>query len=143
MSSKQLIPIATIAVFIAHFAGQFLGLYKTLPHFDSLVHFLGGLWVALVIAGFGETRPRFSIVKGGAFFNFLVLVSLTLSIGVFWEFFEFILYKTAFLIHRPPLAQTWPDTLSDLFFDIVGAGFASFLLFFNRHLSNKRQVPSL
>lgn len=143
MRSKQLIPIATIALFIAHFAGQFLGLYEALPKFDYLVHFLGGIWVALVIIGFGEAHPKFSMLKNNVFLNFLIIISLTTLIGTFWEFFEFIVYKISFLAGHSPKPQTWSNTLFDLFFDMAGAGVASFLLFFNRHFSYQRQIPPL
>ncbi len=143
MRPNQLIPIATIVVFITHFAGEFFRLYDLFPRFDSFVHFLGGLWVASVIVGFGETRLKFSVLKDNTFLNFLIIISLTTLIGTFWEFFEFAVYKISFLTGNFYQPQTWPNTLSDLFFDMVGAGVTSFLLFFNRHFSYQRQIPPL
>lgn len=143
MRPNQLIPIATIAILITHFAAEFFGLYELIPRFDSFVHFLGGIWVASVVVGFEETRPKFSVLKNNTFLNFLIIISLTTLVGTFWEFFEFAVYKISFLTGHFFQAQTWPNTLSDLFFDMAGASVASFLLFFKRHFSYQRQIPPL
>lgn len=86
-----------------------------------VMHFLGGLWVSLFTYFAIKKHSEVSVVL------FFVLLGSAAIIGILWEIMEFggdILLKEAgkSAIFQPDLA----DTLSDLFFDLLG-GFASYL----------------
>lgn len=92
-------------IFLANLLAMKFFWYFSLPWFDMPMHFLGGLWVALAaIYAFRPKRPWWP-----AFLAVLV-------VGVLWEVFEFSLDTFITL-------KVWDraDTLSDLFFDFLGA----------------------
>jgi uncharacterized membrane protein YjdF len=89
------------------------------------MHFLGGFWVAMALTAL-NLKLR---IKNSELFNpssnYLIIILITLSfvalIGVFWEFFEF--FYDMFISSRGSsgfLQLGAADTLSDLFFDLLG-----------------------
>jgi len=84
---------------------------------DSLLHFLGGMWVAALF-WYISTKRKFSI------FNFqfsILVVILVMLVGGAWELSELI--ADQFIIDNS-LERMQPnglDTVSDLFFDFLGA----------------------
>jgi len=78
--------------------------------FDNLTHFLGGVMVASLFFSFFNNRPA----------NWIVVISFVALIGLSWEFYEY-------LNDRFWLTNTMElnDTLSDLFFDLLGGGLAA------------------
>ena len=85
---------------------------------DMAHHFLGGAWIALF---FNWCAKRFSSqVSAGAFLFATAVLGAVALAGVFWEFFEFILNR--YVINIGFLG--YEDTLSDLFFDLLGGALA-------------------
>lgn len=84
--------------------------------FDNLQHFLGGVMVASLIFSFSNSRPL----------NWITVVSLVVLIGLSWELYEY-LNERFWLINTMELG----DTLSDLFFDLLGGGAAAIVYFRN------------
>lgn len=90
-------------------------------------HFLGGVWVVLF---FNFLMKRFGTIFTGnwkAVAFFLALVGLAALIGVGWELFEFIWDRFFWHSGFTYLPGIYEDTLSDLFFDLLG-GVAGTLL---------------
>jgi len=88
------------------------------------MHFLGGFWVALtataLISNFQFPISN-EILKQKFLSLFIVVLSFVALIGVLWEFFEFgydvfISSKGYFMTAQ----QGVGDTMSDLFFDLLG-----------------------
>ena len=86
--------------------------YYSLPWFDMLMHFLGGLWLGLAFVW---------LYPAGT--SYLKIIAGVLLVGIFWEIFELIVNN-----YFPNEPLDWGDTLSDLSFDMLGGGVAVFYL---------------
>lgn len=102
--------------------------YWVYSWFDMPMHFLGGFWLATVFFYFKPSlefqNPKFAKLP-----NYLITAIITLGfvalVGVLWEFFEFLC--DVFISSRGYLAVSQlgtADTMSDLFFDLVGGSVA-------------------
>lgn len=110
------IVLLMLLIFGAHVLGSMLYLHYTTRWFDMVLHFSGGVWVAMFF-----TYIIF-------FRNFLEKKSLGVLLGVamvviLWEFFEF--YSNNF-IGRIPFDIA--DTVSDMVLGLAGGGLALFFL---------------
>lgn len=91
-------------------------LYWLISWLDMPMHFLAGFWVALV---FNYLNQRF--FKLSLFWTTTIMtLSFVALIGVLWEFFEFSLDSFFFLEKWGPFQGGLSDTMSDLFFDLLG-----------------------
>lgn len=126
LSQRIQIP-AILVVFLVMIAvvNGFAGVYHwywTMRWFDMPMHFAGGMW----LAGFGAwwQYRRHGIIPR----RFLPILGMclvyALSIGLLWEVYEAIV---SFLTvgHMNAIS----DTLSDLFFDILGGTTVAILVF--------------
>jgi hypothetical protein len=143
MDRKKLLKILfylMFLIFIANFLTLKFYWYSSIWWLDMPMHFLGGFWEGLFFIWF------FSIVD----FPFLKLsldmmdfklvyktVLFVLLIGILWEFFEF--FVNNYIGHD--LFNTL-DTISDIFFDLVGGTFAVFYFFFYFSKKIKRIMPT-
>jgi len=91
-----------------HWYGVELSLYWTIPWWDILAHFFGGLtiglWVAAVVIRLGLSIKRAAL--------FLIILTAAVSIG--WEVWEAL----------EGLSGGQLDTIKDLVDDMLGAGAA-------------------
>ena len=97
-----------------------------------IMHFLGGFWLAAVCAWL-IVNYQFPVsqenLRNKKFTSLIIILSFVALIGLFWEFFEFILDLIS-----PTKRYVWAmqqgaiDTISDLFFDLIG-GVVFWLLF--------------
>lgn len=119
MFSLKTILISLFLILFIHLMATIGHWYWAVNWFDILMHFLGGLWVAMV---FGYLNQRFFKLP-----NFWTRVILTFSfvalIGILWEFFEFSLDNLFFLKKWGPFQGGLSDTMGDLFFDLLGGLF--------------------
>ena len=128
--------ILLVFMFVVHALalGGFLG--YGLWWLDMVLHFLGGVllvvfafWFLFVYKKNPGIESKDWIPKIPKPLLFLGLVSFAVLGGVLWEFLEF---SWDYFFAKPysaELAQlTLEDTLSDLFFDLVGASVATFCL---------------
>ena len=99
-------------ILIVNYAAMKFYWYYSIPWFDMLMHFFGGLWLGFAFIWLYQ--PGISYLK---------IIAGVLLFGVFWEVFEMVIHQS-FL--RDPFDL--PDTLSDLFFDMLGGGVAVFYL---------------
>jgi len=88
--------------------------YYSLWWFDMPMHFLGGMWVAMLIVWYLADH-RFSIDSVGR------AILGAFIVGLSWEVFELLLNEQ-FVQNAYDLS----DTLSDIFFDLSGAFTAVF-----------------
>ncbi|MEK7464698.1 MAG: hypothetical protein AAB617_02890 [Patescibacteria group bacterium] len=103
--------ISTFAVLLAHALGIFLDFYVKFQSYDSLVHFVGGFWVAII--GFWVLKnPSF---RETVFFVFLI--------GIIWEFFEFTVGQISIYLYDIPinLQPSLGDSVLDIIFDVLGS----------------------
>lgn len=118
-----------LSIVIFHFLALANFWYWKFLWLDSVMHFLGGFWLAMV---FIFLISKFEI-KLPIFFNFIFGISFAALIGILWEFYEFLC--DIFLKKGQILQLGAADTISDLFFDILGA--MIFLIIY-RFMENKR-----
>ena len=105
---------------------------------DIVLHFLGGLWIALFAFWFlfGYKNYSIDIISPGILF--VGLISFAVFAGVLWEFFEFSWdYFIAGPYGQIQAQRNLPDTMSDLFFDLAGALVASLCLSYYYRLGFK------
>ncbi|MEX0910364.1 MAG: hypothetical protein WDZ73_01255 [Candidatus Paceibacterota bacterium] len=112
-------------------------LFWKLAYLDIAIHFLAGMSVSLIglTLYFSLVKPSF-LRFNFSFFNVLTVALVTaLFVGGIWELFEFTLDElwTAELTVKQLsfLKFSMNDTLSDLFFDCLGAAGAALIFWFN------------
>ena len=120
--SRSFLIIWFALINVVNITGLFTRWYLTVPWLDSVLHFAGGFWVGLVFfALVREYVPELEDGRHALLVLSVFLISGAALVGVFWEFFEFILDHTINFWNHAPLAQaSAADTMSDLFFDLVG-----------------------
>lgn len=103
-------------------------LYWTLPWFDIVMHFLGGIVVggAYVWVVTYEMPERFKKLR-----TFFSVFCFALVVGVAWELFEYLIG-----IDREYTTAVWrTDTFIDLVMDVSGAALSYIVFnFFNTHV---------
>lgn len=102
-------------------------LYWVLPWFDILMHFLGGLWLGLMIFALLSKPIPYLLEHAGLLV--IVVVSGTLFFGFLWEIMEFVLDV---MLGTNMFQPNLPDTLSDLGFDMIGSVVAALGIFVYR-----------
>ena len=126
MTRKKLFKtLSTLIVFIflVNFMAGILHLYYSIWYFDMPMHFLGGVFLGLLLICFFYTD--ISEYTHGISLNFILKFLLSvLFIGVVWEVFEFIVNM---FIAKSPFNLL--DTISDVCFDCAGGFFVLLYLF--------------
>lgn len=122
--SPVLIVLLLAFILLGHGMALWFNLYYLFWWLDGALHFLGGFWIVLVF-NFLMKHFGLNLTGGQARLAFLVIfLGLTAFAGVLWEFFEFGLNR--YIVHIGFI--TYEDTLSDLFFDLLGGALALLLV---------------
>jgi len=95
-------------------------LYWNIWWFDIPMHFLGGLWVALIALWFYKT---FAGDNASSNKGYLVALTATIIVGLLWELFEIVMGLT---VSQPNYEA---DTILDLIMDVTGAIVATRIVF--------------
>lgn len=124
-----LLVITTLLIMLGHALGlkELVNLYQRVPYYDLPMHFLGGIWVGLIVIAFwGRFFEPLNFER--SFGNALKIAGIVLTVGLLWELFEFSLYSlhAQFGIGGYENMELG-DTLKDLILDWLG-GIAVFLL---------------
>lgn len=131
-----------IFLYLAIFLGEVKNFYYKVPHWDTMLHAFSGMMLGAL--GFSFVfilnKEKYFHVKLTPIFISLFAFCFALTIGVFWEIFEFLsdgilqtnMQKFAKetgeqLIGRIALV----DTMKDLIVDIIGAFIMSFIGWFS------------
>lgn len=111
-----------VFIFIIHSIALYFSLYWRIRWFDNVPHFLGGFWLGAAALWFIYLSGKIKSENLSFYFVLLFAVSFASLIGVVWELYEVL---TDFFI-----ANGFPanidqlglrDTMTDLFFDLLGA----------------------
>jgi len=122
------------AVFLAHLTvARILHLYSLFPHIDIPFHFLGGLSIAYTSAMIISylQQERFIARLNGSIFTIL-LISITATAAVLWEFMEF----TGDQFFRTNIQVSLANTMQDQFMGILG-GLTLAFLYWRRQVLQK------
>ncbi len=115
---------------IFHIISVIFSLYWLIRWIDIPLHFLGGVWLAMFSIWIFYISDRFSLPKKPYLLSLVLILGLVALGGILWEFFEF---SFDFVSHKRWLAQlSLLDTISDLFFDLLG-GFCTYFVFINKN----------
>lgn len=120
-------------VFLAHLvAVKVLDLYSMFPNVDIPFHYMGGLSIAYTsarILSYLESEKITATLNRIIFM--VLLLALTATVAVFWEFAEFISDQFLATHLQPSIA----NTMQDQFLGILGGGTWAFI-----HFSKRREV---
>ena len=97
-------------IFIVTFTANKFYWYYSIPYLDMIMHFLCGFWVGLAFTYLFPFKAEEKFAKFA-----LKTLLFVLLIGVGWEVFEILVND---VLARNPF--DFPDTFSDLFFDLFG-----------------------
>lgn len=104
---------------------------------DTLLHTSGGFLTGLFVLWylFNYSALPFEKQKIPLYIIIIAVLSFTALIGVFWEFYEFILDKiTGYKSYSAAVMQAnLADTMSDLLFDLIGAAASNIFLKFKTY----------
>lgn len=85
--------IGIIFAFFSVYLGSFLNFYEKISWWDTLLHFSSGILIGLTSIIFVNfyitTKFKRSTTKNEIFFIVAVGMLASISVGVFWEFYEF------------------------------------------------------
>lgn len=109
-------------VLIIHSLATLFGVYYYLLWFDSLMHFLGGISIALGMYFWLQHERS----QPSALFFFLIVVGTAALAAVLWEFAEFL--ADNFL--RTSLQPGLEDTLKDLWIGISSATITAIIILY-------------
>ena len=132
MNFTKAIQIILITLLL-HELGLYFGLYGILGWYDVLLHFAGGfsagaLGLAVWNEGVHEIRFQKDLKKHLEWWLIpLFVLGFAGLVGIGWEWHEFLLDKWISGVVRQ---SGLPDTMADLFFDLLGA--AVVVLIFHR-----------
>lgn len=123
-SSLQI--IITLFIFAAEFLGEFYEFYYKIPWWDNMLHCISGSVLGIVgfMFVYFLNKTHIKRTKLSPFFIALFAFCFSITIGVFWEFFEFSVDRLlGFNMQkfRMPGEDGLVDTMIDLFVDTLGA----------------------
>jgi len=136
ISPKFILGLLVFIIFI-HALATINNWYWTYNWIDMPMHFLGGFWLGVIFLYF--IMPKLEITDHKLLITMILVVSFAVLIGVLWEFFEFL--SDIFLAGKGIFEisqQGTGDTMSDLFFDLLG-GFIAFIIY--RFQLKKNNLP--
>lgn len=113
-------------IFLAHFLGSILNLYKYIDWFDTFVHFLSGI-LTFYIAYFLLERTNNHNPKN-KLINFLYLLGVVALIAVSWEIIEYIGDLLFNANYQHSIETGVGDTMCDMIVAMLG-GLISYLFY--------------
>lgn len=135
--------ILFVVIFVADFLGLYYHLFQDFFWLDIVLHFLGGVWLAIFFA-YWSLRGQSPKQSYPFFFWAVFMVSFVALVGVLWEFSEYtflndLMMKIFGSQETAMYAMSLDDTLADLAMDLVGAT-ATALGYW---ISKKKSLPAL
>lgn len=108
-----------IFIFLAELLGSVMHFYEYISWFDSLVHYISGIFTALLglilLVHFNKYSNK------DLFFNVLFIISITLMVASLWELFEFT-NDSLFGYNAQRVVETGVnDTMKDIICALLGS----------------------
>jgi len=129
----QFLVLSLLAILLFHLIATIHYLYWKYKYLDTILHFLGGVWLGLAVIWYGYYSNKISLPKKPLIFTIIIVLSFTSLVGVLWEFFEFFINEYVAIkidpdIVKLDLKDNSKDTFSDLFSALFGSLISSFIL---------------
>ena len=125
-------------VFIAQLLGSVIHFYDLISWFDSFVHFISGIFTALLalqlLVVFDKYNPKHKV------FNILFLVAITFMIAGCWEIFEFT-GDNIFGNNAQKVETGVRDTMKDIICALLGS--TLFLVYYLYDIINDNNLKKL
>lgn len=124
-----------VLIAAAHIIGSANSWYWKFLWLDTIMHLLGGAWVALLFVYLFEERFKLLNLSKNFLATLILAIGFVLFVGVLWEFFEY--FRDAYIAHVPqntprPHPNLYLDTLKDLLNDSLGGAVVTAFWFVNR-----------
>ena len=123
---------AIILLFVAIFSLNALGIgfdfYEMFWWYDVLLHFSGGVLIALVVINWPKFDKQFFTKKQKIIFILMVVLIIGLACEIMEQIIQGLLYISYYegMILKQLNAGITPDSFSDLMMDFIGGFVASF-----------------
>lgn len=99
------------------FFGEYLDFYNTVDNWDNLMHAGFSAYLTYQISNFLD-KKLYHGDKPHDYFHFMHALGIAVTLGVFWEFFE---YGVDVTFGMNMQKSGLPDTMYDLAVDTIGA----------------------
>lgn len=103
--------------------------YTAIYGFDKGVHFLGGIFLALL----GGALFLKTILPLETMRILIILILFTFIVGLLWEFYEYLIQGWIKSVRIASL----PDSIGDLFFDMMGGIVGTYFVIRTKRRYNK------
>lgn len=122
---------------MSHFLGATVELYNEFTYYDKITHALSGVLTALLAMLLLKQLGMYDENK--IFFNILFIISVTLSVAVCWEFFEYF-GNILFGGDAQRVAKTGVnDTMQDMLVAFIGSIIVSIIYY----IEEKRKLNGM
>lgn len=142
---SKIIVLFLLAIIAMHAVAVYFSLYWIVWWFDNVMHFLGGIWMSFFAVWFLYFSGKMNLNGSSIFSAIIIILGITALGAVLWEFFEFSFDKIILGRIEDGVKLAGPaqlgvaDTMSDLFFGLLG-GLAGGLFFIkNKKYGGKNQ----
>lgn len=116
--SNIFVTMYILFVYFSHFLGSIMDFYNKIPSYDKLMHLLSGVLSAILGIVFLVRTNKHK--DKDIVFDSIVMVTITMTIASFWEFYEFT-FDTLFSRDAQLVKLTGTgDTMSDMMAALIG-----------------------
>ncbi len=140
---SKIIILFLLIIIAMHAVAIYFSLYWIVWWLDIVMHFLGGVWISF-LAVWLFFSEKINLLNGlSAFYAMIIILGITALGAVLWEFFEFSFAKIIFgkiedVIKLADPAQLGvADTMSDLFFGLLGGLVGGLFFIKNKNYGRK------
>lgn len=119
-----------IFIFIAEFLGCIVNLFKYISWFDTLSHFVSGIYFFII--GLKVLRTINKYDEKNTFFNILFAIAISLSSACIWEIFEFSIDNLFNMNLQHNIDTGVIDTMEDIIACTTGAFISGLSYYFYR-----------
>lgn len=119
---RRVLAAFILLIALANGAILYWHLYFHIWWLDIPMHLIGGLWVSLFVLSWYYRTRHFDPKVPYPFFVFALAIAATMSIGLFWELFEFSVDEIVVTFPTHSLFDTLLDLVMDFLGAVIGAG---------------------
>ena len=127
--------IYIVFIFLSHFLGSIVNLYKSIYWYDSFTHFLSGIVVFFYGLEFLIITNKYD--KKDMWFNVLFLMALSFMVAGLWEIFEFTCDDIFGKDAQKVIETGVTDTMKDIIMAVLGSSLCA--LFYYREYKEKNK----
>lgn len=135
--SNMSVSIYIIFIFLGHFLGSIVNLYKSIYWYDTFTHFISGFLVFFFGLEFIIRINKYD--KKELWFNILFLIALSFMVAGLWEMFEFTNDRIFGKDAQKVIETGVTDTMKDMIVAVLGSGLCA-ITYYYEILNNKKII---